>query len=661
MHHLSIDLETFSSVDIKKAGLYKYVQSPDFEILLFGYSWDGQPVQVIDLAQGQTAPQELIAALFDPNVIKHAYNAAFEWYCLSKFVGRYLPLNRWRCTMLHGLYCGYPGFLAGIGEALGMPEDKRKMGIGRSLITTFCKPCKLTKSNGNRTRTLPHHEPEKWRLFKQYNAQDVVTEMEVERRLSSFPVPDDQQKLWELDQITNLRGVKVDLDLIAGALYCDETAAVALKDEAVKISGLDNPKSVAQLSKWLEEETGEEINNLQKGTVKELIKTVDSDAARRMLEIRQEISKTSTKKYDAMQTAVCSDGRVRGLLQFYGANRTGRYAGRIVQVQNLPKNHLKAIELARNVVKAQKLDSIRLIWGSVPDTLSQLIRTAFIPKEGCIFMVADFSAIEARVIAWLAGETWRQEVFATHGKIYEASASAMFGVPIELIKKGNPEYVLRQKGKVAELALGYAGGVGALIKMGALEMGLTEEELPEIVQKWRAANRRIVDFWYKVDQAAIETVTTGRPTGVNGLLFAREIDRANGQDFLTIILPSSRKLFYAHPHMAREDSGFKDSVHYWGVNQTSRKWEATATWGGKLVENITQAIARDCLTEALTRLEAAGYQVVFHVHDEAIIEVPIGADDLDRACAIMGEPIPWAPGLLLRADGFKCRFYKKED
>jgi DNA polymerase len=661
MHHLSIDLETFSSVDIKKAGLYKYVQSPDFEVLLFGYSWDGQPVQVLDLAQGQKIQTGLINALFDPNVLKQAYNASFEWYCLSKLVKQYLPLNQWHCTMLHGLYCGYPGFLAGIGEALGIPEDKRKMGIGRSLITTFCKPCKPTKSNGNRTRTLPHHEPDKWQLFRQYNAQDVVTEMEVERRLSSFPVPEAQQKLWELDQITNLRGVKVDLDLIAGALYCDEITAAELKAEAVRISGLDNPKSVAQLSKWLEKETGEEINNLQKGTVKELIKTVDSDAARRMLEIRQEISKTSTKKYDAMQTAVCNDGRVRGLLQFYGANRTGRYAGRIIQCQNLPKNHLKGIDLARDVVKARKLDSIKLIWGGVPDTLSQLIRTAFVPKEGHIFMVADFSAIEARVIAWLAGETWVMKAFATHGKIYEATASQMFGVPIEKIVKGQPEYELRQKGKVATLACGYQGSVGALKKMGADKMGLSDDELQNIVQRWRNANRRIVDLWYKVERAAIETVTTGRPTGVNGLLFAREIDRANGQDFLTITLPSSRKLFYARPHMAREDGGFKDSIHYWGVNQTSRKWETSPTYGGKLVENITQAIARDCLTEALTRLEAAGYQVVFHVHDEAIIEVPIGADDLNRACAIMGEPIPWAPGLLLRADGFKTEFYRKED
>lgn len=667
MRHLNIDIETFSSVDIKKAGLYKYVQSPDFQILLFAYSLDGAPVQIVDLAQGEQIPVEIITFMVGSGVIKHAYNAPFEWYCLSKYLGlsdidMKLWLKQWQCTMMHGLYCGYTAGLAATAVALGLPEDKRKMGIGSALIRTFCVPCKSTSRNGNRTRTLPHHEPDKWNLFKEYCKQDVVTEMEVERRLSGFPVPEQEQRLWQLDQQINSYGVAVDKQLIEGALHCSEVVTNELMHEAISLSGLNNPKSVKQLSAWLEEETGEEITDLQKGTVNNLIKTLDNDKAKRMLEIRQELSKTSVKKYAAMDIAVCNDGRVRGLLQFYGANRTGRWAGRLVQVQNLPRNYLETLGIARQLVKDKKIDALKFIYGNVPDTLSQLIRTAFIPSGGNTFIAADFSAIEARVIAWLAGEQWRQEVFATHGKIYEASASQMFGVPIELIKKGNPEYDLRQKGKVAELALGYQGSTGALISMGALNMGLTEEELPDIVYRWRDKNKRIVDLWYSLEAAALSVMHDGQPVGIKGLIFAREGDYQNGQDFLTITLPSGRKLFYPKPFLSQNDFG-KEALHYHGVNQTTKKWEVISTYGGKLVENVVQAIARDCLAVSLERLAQSGYQTVFHIHDEAIIDRHLATDEeteIEAISNIMGQPISWAPGLLLRADGFATEYYKKD-
>lgn len=663
-HSLSIDIETFSSIDLKKAGLHKYVQAPDFQVMLFAYSLDGAPVQVVDLAQGERVPYDVLQAAGDPSVLNRAYNAPFEWYCLSRWLGSRIDPNawlpQWRCTMLHGLYCGYTAGLAATAVALGLPEDKRKMGIGGSLIRTFCVPCTPTKTNGNRTRTLPHHEPEKWALFKEYCKQDVVTEMEVERRLSAFPVPDAEQKLWELDQAINARGVAVDLSLINGALHCSELVTGELMKEAVQLSGLNNPKSIKQLTAWLTEETGDEIPDLQKATVAGLIKTVDSDAARRMLEIRQELAKTSVQKYSAMREAVCEDGRVRGLLQFYGANRTGRWAGRLVQVQNLPKNFLVTLAHARDCVIGRKMDALRVIYGNIPDTLSQLIRTAFVPSPGHTFDVADFSAIEARVIAWLAGEQWRLDVFASHGKIYEASASQMFGTPIELITKGNPEYALRQKGKIAELALGYQGGPGALITMGALNMGLTEEELPEIVSRWRSSNKRIVDLWFSLENAALEVMRTGQPVGIRGLLVAREGDYQTGQDFLTITLPSGRKLFYVKPFLQLNKFD-KEAIHYWGVDQKTRRWEVSSTYGGKLVENVVQAIARDCLAVSMARLAAAGYPTVMHVHDEVILERPgDGEADLADAISIMGQPIPWAPGLLLRADGFTTKFYKKE-
>ena len=458
MHHLSIDIETYSEVPLDKCGLYKYATDDSFEVLLIAWSYDGMPVELVDLACGEGLPDRLRLALLDGDTIKHAYNASFEWFCLSqhfKFKDAENWLSQWHCTMLHGLYCGYTKGLAAMGEALGLPQDKKKMGIGASLIRTFCVPCKPTRSNGNRTRIYPDMEPQKWELFKEYCMRDVVTEMTIENRLSAFPVPDSEQKLWQLDQIINARGVRIDTELVQGALDVHKNVTDNLRSEASELTGLDNPNSVSQLITWYEEETGETLENLRKDTVKDLLGDDSSkDIVKRVLKIRQELGKTSVKKYEAMAKSVCADGRIRGLLQFYGANRTGRWAGRLVQVQNLPRNYIETLSYARELVKSRDADMIKLVYGSVPDTLSQLIRTAFIPSEGNVFLVADFSAIEARVISWLAGETWRQEVFATHGKIYEASASQMFGVPIEKIKKGNPEYALRSKGKVAELALG---------------------------------------------------------------------------------------------------------------------------------------------------------------------------------------------------------------
>lgn len=653
-HHMHIDIETFSSVDIKKSGLYKYVQSPDFEILLFAYSIDGSPVEIIDLASGESIPDYIINALQDPTVIKHAYNAAFEWYCLNKFYSS--PIEQWLCTMVHALYCGYPISLAQVNEAMGIPEDKKKLSVGNSLIKIFCTPCKPTKRNGNRTRTLPHHEPEKWNLFKEYCKQDVVAEMEVEKRLANFPMPEAEQNLWILDQLINASGVMVDRQLIDGALYCDQISTEALIKEATEIFGIDNPKSVQQLTQWLEVETGESVANLQKSTVANLLENTTDKSVRRMLEIRQEIAKTSIKKYKAMNEAVCDDDRIRGLLQFYGANRTGRWAGRIVQIHNLPRNHLPTLDHARECVRNKKYDAIKLIYGSVADTLSQLIRTAFIPAPGCRFIVADFSAIEARILAWLAGEEWVLDVFRSHGKIYEAAASQMFGVPIELIKKGNPEYELRQKGKVATLALGYQGGVNALIAMGALDMGLSEDELPEIVQRWRNANRRIVDLWYAMENAVLKVMMTGQTVGLNNLIIAREADGYS--NYLTITLPSGRKLFYVNPFLKDNQFG-KEALWYWNLTE-SKKWEPDSTYGGKLVENVVQAIARDCLAVTLKRLQLYSYRIVFHVHDEVILEMPEGEGSLEQVCELMGQPIPWAPGLPLKGDGFECYYYRKE-
>lgn len=663
--HLSIDIETRSSVDIAKAGAYKYAQSPDFQILLFAYQFGEDPVEIIDFTDGETLPKELVPALKNPKVIKHAYNAAFEWYCLNR-AGFETPIDQWRCTMAHGLYCGYTAGLDATGKAIGLPQDKQKLATGKALIRYFCVPCKPTRSNGNRTWNQPWHDPEKWKLFKEYCRQDVVTEHAILARLKQFPMPEKEQKQWQMDILMNAYGVRVDTELIEGALYIDGISTQELTDEAIRLTGLLNPNSATQLVPWLNEhsrkqETDPDVfQDIQKTTVAEALEKSGDlpEEVLQMLRIRQQLGKTSIKKYVAMDTAKGEGDRVRGLTQYYGANRTGRWAGRLVQMQNLPRNYIKTLDYARKVVKAKNYEGLRLLYGNVPDTLSQLIRTAFIPSEGNKFVVADFSAIEARVIAWLAGEQWVNEVFATHGKIYEATASQMFGVPVDRIAKGNPEYALRQKGKVATLALGYQGGTSALIAMGALQMGLTEEELPDIVHRWRQANPRIRDLWYAVENAALSVMQTAQPQAIYGLIFALEGDLVYGQSFLTVKLPSGRKLYYPKPFLKENQFG-KLALHYYTVGQQSRKWEVASTYGGKMTENIVQAVARDCLAVTLERIAAKHLQVVFHVHDEVIIDAPMETT-VDEICDLMAEPIPWAPGLILKGAGFESSYYMKD-
>lgn len=643
MRHLSIDIETFSDIDIQKAGAYRYAQSEQFRIMLFAYSFDGEEVQVVDLENGEEIPHFILTALQDKDVIKHAYNAAFEWYCLNR-AGIKTPLDQWQCTMVHAMYLSLPAGLANTGEALGIPEDKKKSAIGKQLIRYFCvKPYKP--------------DAVKWEAFKEYNRQDVVSEMEIESRLSGFPVPEIEWERWRQDIAMNAYGVKVDTVLVNGAIKIQERCEEELLNEAVRLTQLENPNSPTQLLNWVNAQ-GYPLENTQKATIESALKEDLPLKVRRVLEIRQQLGKTSVKKYEAMTNTIGEGDRVRGISQFYGASKTGRFSGRLVQMQNLPRNYLEPLAETRDCVKRQDYETLKLLFDSIPDTLSQLIRTAFIPSTGNQFVVADFSAIEARVIAWLAKETWVQEVFATHGKIYEATASQMFHVPIEKIAKGNPEYALRQKGKVATLALGYQGGTNALISMGALKMGLSEEELPEIVTRWRAANQRIVALWSAVGSYALRTVRDGRARQVNGLIFRMEQDLKNGLRFLTIELPSKRKLFYCKPYIGLNQFG-GESLYFYTQNQTTKKWEESSTFGGKLVENIVQGIARDCLCETLDRITSKGYRIVFHVHDEVIVDA--GMDlTVEELCSIMAEPIPWAKGLILKGAGFSGQFYQKD-
>ena len=641
MKHLSIDIETSSDVDIRKCGAFKYAESEAFRIMLLAYAFDDEPVEVIDLEKGEEIPLFLLQALQDKEVIKHAYNATFEWLCLNR-VGYKTPIEQWQCTMIHAMYLGFPAGLEATGEAVGLPEDKKKLAVGRQLIKYFC---------------LGPYKPDadKWNLFKDYNKKDVEAERAIEKKLSSFPVPELEWGRWRRDVLMNSYGVGVDLELVTGALAIQEESVQRLTNEAIALTGLENPNSPTQLLEWVNAE-GIALKSIQKKDVQDALSGELPPNVRRALEIRQQLGKTSVKKYDAILTSVCKDERVRGISQFYGA-RTGRFSGRLVQMQNLPRNYLEPLEDVREIVKARDYETLDLIYPSIADTLSQLIRTAFVPKNGKKYVVADFSAIEARVIAWLAREEWVNQVFATHGKIYEATASQMFHVPIEKIVKGNPEYALRQKGKVATLALGYQGGTNALISMGALDMGLSEEELPEIVTRWRAANKNIVRLWYKVGECALATTKDGRARTYNGLIFRLEEDLNNGLRFLTIELPSKRKLFYCKPFAVA--GRFGDVLTFFSQNQATKKWGEEQTFGGKLVENIVQAIARDCLCVTLDRIAEQSLQPVFHVHDEIIVEADEGLT-VDALCDIFAIPIPWAKGLILKGAGFDGYFYQKD-
>ena len=646
MKTLSIDIETYSDVPLQKTGVYRYVESPDFEILLFAYSIDSQPVQVIDLACGEQIPKEILLALEDECVIKWAFNATFERICLSRFLGyptgEYLKPESWRCSMIWSATMGLPLSLEGVGAVLGL--EKQKLSEGKDLIKYFCQPCAPTKANGQRTRNRPFHAPDKWSLFKKYNIRDVETEMGIQQRLAKFPVPAQSWDEYHLDQKINDRGVRLDMDLVAAAIEMDTRSRKELTDTMKTITELENPNSVQQMKAWLSD-NGLETDTLGKKAVTELLKSAPPTLAQ-VLTLRQQLAKSSVRKYQAMEKTVCADGRARGMFQFYGANRTGRFSGRNIQLQNLPQNHLADLAEARSLVRSGDFEAVKLLYEDVPDTLSQLIRTAFIPREGTQFMVADFSAIEARVIAWFAGEKWRQDVFAKGGDIYCASASQMFKVPVE--KHGINGH-LRQKGKIAELALGYGGSVGALKAMGALDMGLTEDELPPLVDAWRQSNPNIVKFWWNVDRAVMEAVKFKHTTSQYGLTFSCR----SGMLFIT--LPSGRKLAYVKPKIGTNKFGGQ-CITYEGIGST-KKWERLDSYGPKFVENIVQATARDILCYAMQTLRCCS--IVMHIHDEIVIEADPSMS-LDAVCEQMGRTPPRAKGLLLRADGYATPFYKKD-
>ena len=646
MKTLSIDLETYSSADIGKTGLYRYSESPDFEILLFGYSIDGAPVQLVDLTCGERVPEEVRDALSDPSVTKWAFNASFERICLSRWLGlpsgTYLEPDQWRCSMIWSAYLGLPLSLAGVGAVLKL--DKQKLDTGKDLIRYFCKPCRPTKKNGGRTRNLPRHDPGKWEQFKSYNLRDVETEMEIQKKLARFPVPEFVWDEYHLDQEINDRGIRVDMQMVENAIDVDGWSRFDLKTQLQDLTALENPNSVAQMKAWLTQH-GMEIESLGKKEVAAMLKDAPPDM-REALVLRQQLAKSSVKKYQAMQNCVCADGRAHGMFMFYGANRTGRFAGRLVQLQNLPQNHMDDLEQARALVRRADYDSLQLLYDSVPDVLSELIRTAFIPYEGGKFIVADFSAIEARIIAWMADEKWRLEVFKNGGDIYCASASQMFGVPVE--KHGINGH-LRQKGKIAELALGYGGSVGALKAMGALEMGIPEEELKPLVDAWRDANPNITELWWDVDRAVKEAVDLRTSSETHGIQFVYE------SGFLFICLPSGRRLAYVKPRIGENRFG-GESVTYEGVGGT-KKWERLESYGPKFVENIVQALSRDILCYAMKTLRCCN--IVAHVHDEIIIEADPKVS-LEAICEQMGRTPPWAKGLILRADGYETPFYKKD-
>lgn len=662
METISIDIETYSGNDLNKCGVYKYVQHPDFAILLFGYAVDGGEVHVVDLAEGEEIPEEILAALSDEDVTKWAFNSNFERVCLSEWlrrnhpehftsysaegdsVGEYLDPRGWKCSMIWSAYMGLPLSLAGVGAVLGLEEQKLKE--GKDLIRYFCVPCKPTKSNGGRTRNLPEHDPEKWELFKFYNQRDVEVEQSIQKKLHNFTVPDFVWEEFWLDQEINDRGILLDLTLVKNAIALDEISKDKLSDAMKDLTELENPNSVAQMKQWLSDQGVEAVSFGKKDVAKMIADEDIDEAVTEALRLRQQLAKSSVKKYQAMQTAVCNDGRARGMFQFYGANRSGRWAGRIIQLQNLPQNHMDDLEQARGLVRNGDYEALSMLYDSVPNVLSELIRTAFVAGDGNKFCVADFSAIEARVLSWLAGEQWRTDVFVNNGDIYCASASAMFGVPVE---KHGQNAELRQKGKIAELALGYGGSVGALKSMGAIEMGLTEEELQPLVDSWRSANPNIVRFWWDVDRVVKKAVKQREPSELKGIRF----ECRSGMLFIT--LPSGRRLAYVKPRMGENRFG-GESVTYEGVGGT-KKWERIESYGPKFVENIVQAISRDILCYAMRTLSHC--RICAHVHDELIIEIRKDAS-LAAICEQMGRTPPWAEGLVLRADGYETQFYKKD-
>lgn len=646
MKTLEIDIETFSSTDLKKAGVYKYAESPDFEILLFGYSIDGGEIRVVDLASGENLPEEVLRALKDPGVIKWAFNSQFERICLSMWLGlshgQYLDPRSWKCSMVWSAYLGLPLSLEGVGAVLGL--EKQKLTEGKDLIKYFCTPCRPTIANGQRTRNLACHDPVRWEQFKAYNARDVEVEIAIQKKLAKFPVPNSVWEEFHLDQEINDRGVTLDMTLVQNAIKADGSTRTEILERMKNLTGLENPNSVQQLKEWLKER-GLETDTLGKKAVADLIKRAPKPLEEVLL-LRQQLAKSSVKKYQVMENVACRDNRARGLFQFYGANRTGRWAGRLLQPQNLPRNDMPDLKEARDLVCSGNISALKLLYDSVPELLSQLIRTAFIPKNGCKFIVADFSAIEARVIAWLAKERWRNEVFATGGDIYCASASKMFKVPV--VKNGVNGH-LRQKGKISELALGYGGSIGALKAMGALEMGLTEEELQPLVTTWRAANLNIVRFWWDVDRAAMRAVRERTPTEIQGIRFYYQ----SGMLFIT--LPSRRRLVYVKPRIGTNRFG-SDCVTYEGTG-VARRWERVESYGPKFVENIVQAISRDLLSHTMKNLKHL--PIVMHIHDEIVIEAPKEMSTKE-ICQVMSETPPWAKGLLLRAEGFECDFYQKD-
>ena len=642
---LEADIESFSDVDLVKCGVYAYADSPAFEILLFAYSFDGGETQIIDLAQGEKFPAEVEEAIFDVSVTKTAYNANFERTCLSKYFGRYIPPESWHCSAVQAAMLALPRSLEDVGRVLGL--DEQKMKEGKELIRYFCVPCKPTKANGGRTRNLPRHAPEKWELFKTYCRRDVDVEKSIRRKLHNFPIPESEMELYRLDQRINDRGVLVDMGLVKQAIACERLHKEVVTKRAYELTGLENPNSVAQLKGWLGD-MGMEAESLSKKAVAEMIAETDGEVEE-LLKLRLMLAKTSVKKYEAIERSACSDGRVHGMLMFYGANRSGRWSGKNVQLHNLPKNYIPDLELARNLVKQGRFEDIELLYDSTPNVLSELIRTAFIPKSGCRFVVADFSAIEARVMGWLSGEEWVLDVFRGDGKLYEMTASRMFGIPMAEIGKGSSE---RAKGKVASLACQYGGSSGALVSMGALDMGLTEDELPPLVAAWRKANPHMVQFWWDVDAAAIKAVTEKQKTKVGKIIFEYK------SGILFITLPSGRKLSYVKPRMAVNRFG-RDGLTYEGISE-NKKWSRIETYGPKLVENIVQGTARDLLAEAMLRVEKKGYPIVMHCHDEIIAEVPEGIGSVDEMCEIMAVQPKWAEGLPLRADGYSCSFYQKQ-